>query len=147
MSFSTIGRRSFAFGSVVMICSCLISAEARCWNNAVRWLERRLNLRWAIPCGIASFLLYPVYGSGRRLRPGSVSIMVFEALGELFDILRRPARHFHAEMQAHLRQHFLDLVQRLAAEVRGAEHLGFGLLHQIADVDDVVVLQTVRRTH
>ena len=43
-------------------------------------------------------------------------------------------------------QHFLDLVQRLAAEVRGAQHLGFGLLDQVADIDDVVVLQAVGRT-
>src|SRR3984885_9604507 len=73
--------------------------------------------------------------------------MILEALGELVDILRRPARHFHAEMQTHLGQHFLDLVQRLAAEVRGTEHFRFRLLHEIADVDDVVVLQAVRRTH
>src|SRR6516165_4525612 len=57
-------------------------------------------------------------------RPGQGSIMVLEALGELVNVFRRPARHFHAEVQAHLRQHFLDLVQRLAAEVRGAEHFG-----------------------
>jgi hypothetical protein len=43
-------------------------------------------------------------------------------------------------------EHFLDLVQRLAAEVRGAEHLRFGLLDEVADVDDVVVLQAVGRT-
>ena len=54
--------------------------------------------------------------------------------------------HLHAEMQAHGRQHFLDLVQRLAAEVRRAQHLAFALLHQVADVDDVVVLEAVRRT-
>src|SRR3954467_5361251 len=52
--------------------------------------------------------------------------MILEALGQLFDVLRRPPRHFHAEMQAHLRQHFLDLVQRLAAKVRGPQHFGFG---------------------
>ena len=42
-------------------------------------------------------------------------------------------------------EHFLDLVQRLAAEVRRAEHLGLGLLDQVADIDDVVVLQAVGR--
>ena len=52
----------------------------------------------------------------------------------------------HAETQAHGRQHFLDFVQRLAAEVRRAEHFGFGLLNQIADIDDVVVLEAVGRT-
>src|SRR5205085_9748097 len=75
------------------------------------------------------------------------SVVVLEALGELLDVLGRPARHFHAEMQPHLRQHFLDLVERLAAEVRRPQHLGLGLLHQIADVDDVVVLETIGRTH
>src|SRR4051812_42104557 len=75
------------------------------------------------------------------------SVMILEALGELVDVLRRPARHFHAEVQTHLGQHFLDLVQRLAAEVRSAEHFRFALLHEVADVDDVVVLQAVGRTH
>jgi len=46
----------------------------------------------------------------------------------------------------HAGEHFLDFVQGLAAEVRGPEHLGFGLLDQVADVDDVVVLQAVGRT-
>src|ERR1700733_7454704 len=73
--------------------------------------------------------------------------MILEALGELVDILRRPARHFHAEMQTHLGQHFLDFVERLAAEVRRAEHFGFRLLHEVADIDDVVVLQAVGRTY
>src|SRR6478735_6245936 len=56
-------------------------------------------------------------------RPGQASIMILEALGQLVDVLRRPARHFHAEMQSHLGQYFLDLVQRLAPEVRGTQHL------------------------
>src|ERR1700757_2515680 len=59
------------------------------------------------------------------------SVMILEALGQFVDILRRPARHFHSEMQTHLGQHFLDLVQRLAAEVRGTEHFRFRLLHEI----------------
>ena len=71
--------------------------------------------------------------------------MLFEALRELFDVLGRPALDVHAEVQAHGRQHFLDLVQRLAAEVRGAQHLALGLLNEVADIDDVVVLQAVRR--
>src|SRR3954451_6806294 len=75
------------------------------------------------------------------------SVMLLEALCELLDIVRRPARHFHAEMQAHLGEHFLDLIQRLAAEIRRPQHLAFALLDQIADVNDGVVLQAVRRTH
>ena len=46
-----------------------------------------------------------------------------------------------------LDEHFLDLVERLAAEVRRAQHLGLGLLDQIADIDDVVVLEAVGRAH
>ena len=51
--------------------------------------------------------------------------MILEALGELVDVLRRPARHFHAEMKPHLGEHFLDLVERLAPEIRRAQHLAF----------------------
>src|SRR3546814_5273889 len=51
-----------------------------------------------------------------------------------------------AEPQAHAGENFLDLVERLAAEVGRAQHLGLGLLNQIADVDDVVVLQAIGRT-
>src|SRR5882762_11104940 len=68
----------------------------------------------------------------------SDSVVILEALGELVDILRRPARNLHAEMEAHLGEHFLDLVERLAAEIRRAQHLGLGLLHEVADIDDVV---------
>src|SRR5262245_5246803 len=68
-----------------------------------------------------------------------------QPLRQLFDVLGRPVRDLHTEMEAHLSQHFLDLVQRLAAEVRGSEHLRLGLLYQIADVDDVVVLEAVCR--
>ena len=44
-------------------------------------------------------------------------------------------------------EHLLDLVQRLPPEVRRAQHLLLGLLHQVADIDDVVVLQAVGRAH
>src|SRR6266404_6557159 len=75
------------------------------------------------------------------------SVMILEALGEFIDVLWRPPRHFHAEMQPHLRQHFLDLVERLTPEVRRAQHFGLGLLYQIADVDDIVVLEAIGRAH
>jgi hypothetical protein len=38
-------------------------------------------------------------------------IMILEPLGQFVDVLGRPAGHFHAEVEAHLGQHFLDLVQ------------------------------------
>src|SRR5688500_8003116 len=139
-SFSTIGRSSLAFGSVVTICSCSIGDAAMLANIAVRWLAVRLSLRPLFPWRMA---VLPNSAGSRRAKN---SVLVFEALGEVVDVVGRPVRHFHAEMQAHRRQHFLDLVQRLPAEVRGAEHLRLGLLDEVADIDDVVVLQAVRRT-
>jgi len=47
-SFSMIGRKSFAFGSVVTICSCLMSATAMLANMARRCSLVRLSLRWAL---------------------------------------------------------------------------------------------------
>src|SRR5262249_38473460 len=158
-SFSTIGRRSFAFGKVVTICSCLISAAAMLANMARRCSAVRLNFRWAFPWRIA-FSRQTTEDRRRRTderrpglsvfcRPSTVlrSVMILEPLGQLVDVVGRPARHFHAEVEPHLRQHFLDLVERLAAEVRRAQHLRLGLLHEVADIDDVVVLETVGRTH
>ena len=49
ISFSTIGRRSFAFGRVVVICSCFSNAAAMLSNMALRCEEVRLNLRPLIP--------------------------------------------------------------------------------------------------
>ena len=50
-------------------------------------------------------------------------------------------------MQAHLRQQFLNLVERLPAEERRAKHLRFSFLDQFADVGEVIVLETVGRAH
>src|SRR5262252_6015144 len=74
-------------------------------------------------------------------------IVILEPFGEFVDVLGRPAGYFHAEMEAHLGQHFLDLVERLAAEIRGSQHFALGLLNEVANVDYIVVLETVCRTH
>src|SRR6516164_1795085 len=86
-------------------------------------------------------------GSFRRPSLLVGSVMVLEAFGQLIDVVWRPSRHLHAEMEAHLGQHLLDLVERLSPEIRGAQHLGFALLNQIADVDDIVVLETIGRAY
>ena len=62
------------------------------------------------------------------------SEVVFVLLGQFLDVVRRPIDDIHAEVETHPRQHFLDLVKRLAAEVRRAQHLSFGFLDQIPDV-------------
>src|SRR5690348_10773819 len=58
--------------------------------------------------------------------------LLLELFGHFLDILRRPAGDVHPEPQPHRGEHFLDLVEALAAEVRGAEHLGLGLLDEVA---------------
>src|SRR5580698_6257425 len=71
------------------------------------------------------------------------SVMLLEALGELFNVLGRPAGDFHAEVEPHLREHFLDFVERLAAEIRRSKHFALRLLDEVADVGDVVVLEAI----
>src|SRR5262245_1812322 len=50
-------------------------------------------------------------------------------------------------METHLGQYLLDLVERLAPEIRRAQHLSLSLLNEVANIDDVVVLETVGRAH
>ena len=69
--------------------------------------------------------------------------LLLELLGHLLDVLRRPPGDVDPQPQAHRAQHFLDLVQALAPEVRRPQHLRLGLLHQVADGDDGVVLRAV----
>ena len=44
-------------------------------------------------------------------------------------------------------QDFLDFVERFAAEIFGLEHFVFGLLHELAKVLDVGVLQAIVGAH
>src|SRR5438067_4208473 len=62
-------------------------------------------------------------------------------------LARREVLEPHAEREPHLVEELLDLVQRLAAEVLGFEHLLLASLLQLADVLDVRVLETVGRAH
>src|SRR5690606_30323643 len=144
-SFSTIGRSSLALGKVVTICSCLISAADMLANIALRWLAVRLSFRLVFPWRI-SYSLAAASHDGRATSWAGL-IVIFVTFGQIVDVLGRPVGHVHAEMEAHLRENFLDLVERLAAEVRGTEHLRLGLLDEVADVDDVVVLEAVGRTN
>src|SRR5438067_9581477 len=57
----------------------------------------------------------------------------------------REVLELHAERQPHLVEELLDLVERLAAEVLRLEHFLLALLHELADVLDVGVLQAVGR--
>src|SRR5438105_10792057 len=99
---SATRRSSFALGSVVRISSWRRSETVMLRSIASRWLEVRLSLRRPLPCLMA---LSPVFQAGRR-----------------------PVLELHAERQAARGQHFLDLVERFAAEVRRLQELGLGAL-------------------
>src|SRR5204863_8584305 len=78
----------------------------------------------------------------RRLRrPGPPSA------SSLRETRHRPVLELHAEGEAFRGEHFLDLVERLAAQVRGLEQLVLGALDEVADVVDVLGLQAVGRAH
>src|SRR5437899_1992000 len=117
---SATRRSSFALGSVVRISSCRSSDTVMFRSIARRCAEVRLSLR--------------------RPWPWRISGPVLEAGG-------RPVLELHAERQAARGEHFLDLVERLAAEVRRLQELGLGALDEIADVVDVLGLEAVRRAH
>src|SRR4029450_9456857 len=131
ISRSTKGRSSFAFGIVVSMRSCRMSAIAWLRSSAVRCSLTRPSLRCARLCLIAVF---PVGirdpGSGIRLLLRSCRLI-----------------HAHPEAQPHAVQDLLDLIERLAAEVLRLEHLGLGFLHQFANRPDVRVLQAVVRAN
>src|SRR6266542_11122 len=60
---------------------------------------------------------------------------------------RGPVFELHAERQATRCEHFLDLIERFATEVRRLQKLGLGALDQIAEVVDVLGLEAVGRAH
>src|SRR5580693_7734928 len=53
----------------------------------------------------------------------------------------------HAQTQTHRGKYFLDLVQRLAAEILRLEHFRFSLLNQFADRLNIRILQAVVAAH
>src|ERR1700756_475036 len=63
----------------------------------------------------------------------------------LVQTLRGPVLETRAQREAARSEDFLDLVERLATQVRGLEQFGLGTLDQVADVVDVLGLQAVRR--
>src|SRR6188768_2281862 len=98
---------------------------------------------------LSSNLLYGrlFAGRGRREPAPQLSTSDHSAIGIVLETGRRPAIETHAEHEAVALQHFLDLGERLLAEVRRTKQLDFRALHEIADVVDVLRLEAVRRTH
>src|SRR3954469_20744358 len=120
-------RSSFALGSVVRISSWRSSDTVMLRSIARRCAEVRLSLRRPWPWRISSFL--PSF------------------LGAMLEAGRRPVLELHAKCEPARSEHFLDLVERLAAEVGRLEKLGLGALDEIADVVDVLGLEAVGRAH
>src|SRR5512140_3641287 len=142
---SATRRASFALATVVSIRSCrksdvtrLRSSARRCscvresFRNETRWRMVRQSLRRVIVQvgrGRGGGRLGRAFAHGARRAPRIVSGYV------------------HAQSEAQVGQHVLDLLERLAAEVAVLQHLGLALLHQVADRLDVGLLETVRRAH
>src|SRR5436190_9566625 len=118
---SATRRSSFALGSVVRISSCRSSDTVMFRSMARRCAEVRLSLR--------------------RPEPWRMG------LGPVLETDRRPVLQFHAQGEAARREHFLDFVERLAAEVRRLEELCCGALAQVADGAGVFRLEPVGRAH
>src|SRR5579872_3638122 len=145
MILSTRGRTALAFGTVVMMRSCSITLVTSPLNSDLRAATLRLSLYPATLCLIDLF-------RGKLFRR---FVQVFVALDRTGVGLRTARRRdqaalsieLHAKAQAEVAQDFLDLIQRLATEVLGAQHFGFGLLHQVADGLNIGVLQAVVGTH
>src|ERR1039457_5806089 len=116
--FSMSGRRSFAFGSVVWLRSWVMRDESWFRNNALRCAVVRPSFRPARLCCMESSA--PRAGRGLEL---------------------------HAEGEALVAQDVLDLVQALAPEVLGLEHVLLGFLDELAKRPDAGVLQAVRAAH
>src|SRR5689334_16208805 len=134
-------RVSFAFATVVSMRSYWNSAVTRLRSSACRCSALRPSRRWSLRC-LMGFLfatrrgpLAPPGASGSLdLGPGRGLVLVVRA-------------HVHAEVEAHLGEDVLDLLERLAAEVAELEHLGLALLHQLADGLDLGGAQAVAGAH
>src|SRR5690606_30389752 len=111
--------------------SCAMRFAVRARSMARRWLVLRLNCRPDLRCRMTVCS----YGW-----PGSAALRLL--LLPAFQHLR-PALELHAERQAHGGKDFLDLLEGLATEVLGLQHVLLGALHQLANERDVRVLQAI----
>src|SRR3954470_22043163 len=142
MRRSATRRSSLAFSSVVSMRSWAMRFAARFRNIARRWLLLRPNLRPALRCriGVLPSWFGPV-AKGRGRPSALVAVRLrLPALEHL-----RPAVDLHAQRKPHAPEDLFDLLERLAAEVLGLQHVLLDALHQLADERDVGVLQAVGR--
>src|SRR5690349_15601314 len=145
---STNGRSSLARGTVVVRCSWRSRAVAWFRSMAMRCSVTRPSFRCATRCRMIVWPGGPG-GSGGPVVNSSPAYLTYLAYPASSSVL--PCRggliEPHAQAQPHRVQDFLDLVQALAAEVLGLQHLAFALLHQFANGTDVRVLEAVVGPH
>src|SRR5918999_2567089 len=137
ISFSTNGRSSFAFASVVSIAPLSMSEVARFRINASFCSLVRRSCRPALRCRIG-LLRFLVVGRGRRgaarRRPPVEDPHPVTALLEP-----------HPEVQPFALEQLRDLLERLLAEVLDLQNLILGLADQVTERPNVRVLERVHR--
>src|SRR5437667_4194714 len=125
INFSTNGRSSFAFASVVSIAPCSMSDDARLRISASFCSLVRRSARPALRCRIAS-LLHVVGrrggGPARRRAPIEHTEPAIAA------VLLEP----HPEIQMLALEQIGDLLERLLAEILHLQDLRLGLPHDVA---------------
>ena len=139
ISFSTNGRSSFAFASVVSIAPCSMSDDARLRMQRELLLAgpAKLTPRFTMP-----HCLTPPCRRARRRRPGSAACPN-RARERSVAVLLEP----HPEIQSFTLEEIGDLLERLLAEVLDLQDLALRLADQIAERADVRVLERVHRAN
>src|SRR5688500_11918388 len=125
MSFSTNGRSSFAFASVVSIAPCSMREVARFRINAIFCSVVRRSCRPAFLWRIGLLLLVVVWRVGGRVAGRSTPVDHPHSLA----VVLEP----HSEVESLALQQVGDLLQRLLAEVLDLEDLALGLADQVAE--------------
>src|SRR5512140_1571704 len=100
-----------------------------------------------MPCGgrrsgkdevqLSCVACWPSYGMVQGLSTSWNGRARVASLGLLGRAVAWPAFQLHAQRQSHAGEDLFDFLERLATEVLGLEHVGLGLLHELADVADV----------
>src|SRR5580765_7033505 len=138
ISFSTKGRSSLAFASVVSIAPCSMSDDARLRMSASFCSLVRRSERPALRCRI-DLLLHVVgrRGGGPARRRSPIKDP------HAFTVLFVP----HPEIQSLALEKIGDLLERLLAEILDLQNLVLRLPDEIAERVDVRVLERVDRSH
>src|SRR6218665_864420 len=134
-------RNSLALGRVVLMTSCSMSEFIMFCSIARRCELVRLSLRRPCPWRmVLSFYCIDRAAVSGTARGTGLNLTFVQASGW-------PVFELHARREATRGKHFLDLIERLAAQVGRLEQFVFGALYQVTDVVDVFGLQAVGRAH